>query len=144
VRSPDDLDHVIDESHRALDAFAKGDPEPLKALYSHEADVSIANPFGPPVRGWEEAAPTIDRAATYYRDGRATGFERTAEFATPGLAYVVEMEHFEAKMGGSEEITPVTLRVTTVLRPEGGTWKIVHRHADPISATRTADSVIER
>lgn len=86
----------------------------------------------------------MDRAATYYRDGRATGFERVAEFATPGLAYVVEMEHFEAKMGGSEEISPVTLRVTTVLRPEGGTWKIVHRHADPISATRAADSVIER
>jgi ketosteroid isomerase-like protein len=144
VRSPDDLDRVIDESHRALDAFAKGDSEPLKALYSHEADVSIANPFGPPVRGWEEAAHTMDRAATYYRDGRATGFERMAEFATPGLAYVVEMEHFEAKMGRSEEISPVTLRVTTVPRPEGGTWKIVHRHADPISAIRAADSVIER
>jgi ketosteroid isomerase-like protein len=67
-----------------------------------------------------------------------------AEYATPGLAYVVEMEHFEAKMGDSEDITPVTLRVTTILRPEGETWKIVHRHADPISATRPADSVIER
>jgi ketosteroid isomerase-like protein len=47
-------------------------------------------------------------------------------------------------MGGNEEITPVTLRVTTVLRPEGGTWRIVHRHADPISTSRTAESVIER
>jgi hypothetical protein len=86
----------------------------------------------------------MDRTATYYRDGRASGFERMAEFVTPGLAYVVEMEPFEAKMGGSEDITPVTLRVTTVLRPEGGTSKIVHRHADPISATRAPDSVIKR
>ncbi|HYN70346.1 MAG TPA: DUF4440 domain-containing protein, partial [Candidatus Eisenbacteria bacterium] len=87
----DDLKLAVDESHEALDAFVKGDSEPLKALYSHEPDVSIANPFGPPVRGWQAAADTMDRAATYYRDGRATGFERMAEYATPGLAYVVEM-----------------------------------------------------
>jgi ketosteroid isomerase-like protein len=66
-----------------------------------------------------------------------------AEYATPGLAYVVEMEHFEAKMGGSQDMTPVTLRVTTVLRPESGTWKIVHRHADPITTARPAESVIQ-
>ena len=143
VSAFDDLDRVVDQSHQAVDAFAKGDSEPLKALYSHEADVSIANPFGPPARGWQAAAETIDRAATYYRDGRATGFERMAEYATPGLAYVVEMEHFEAKMGGSQDMTPVTLRVTTVLRPESGTWKIVHRHADPITTARPAESVIQ-
>jgi ketosteroid isomerase-like protein len=139
-----DLERIVDESHEAVDAFARGDSEPLKALYSHEADVSIANPFGPPARGWQAAADTMDRAATYYRDGRATGFERMAEYATPGLAYFVEMEHFEARMGGGKEMTPVTLRVTTILRPEGGTWKIVHRHADPIHTTRPAESVIGR
>ncbi len=143
VSAFDDLDRVVDQSHQAVDAFAKGDSEPLKALYSHEADVSIANPFGPPARGWQEAADTMDRAATNYRDGRATGFERMAEYTTPGLAYVVEMRHFEARMGGSKDITPVTLRVTTILRPEGGTWKIVHRHADPIATTRPAESVIQ-
>jgi ketosteroid isomerase-like protein len=139
-----DLDRVVDQTHQAVDAFAKGDSEPLKALYSHETDVSIANPFGPPARGWQAAADTMDRAATYYRDGGATGFERMAEYATPGLAYVVEIEHFQARMGGSHELTPVTLRVTTILRPEGGTWKIVHRHADPITTARSAESVIER
>jgi ketosteroid isomerase-like protein len=143
VTSFDDLDRVVEQAHEALDAFVKGDSEPLKALYSHEADVSIANPFGPPARGWQKAAETMDRAATIYRDGRATGFERMAEYTTPGLAYVVEMEHYEAKIGGSNDITPVVLRVTTILRPEGGAWKIVHRHADPIAATRSAESVIQ-
>jgi ketosteroid isomerase-like protein len=139
-----DLDRVVDESHEALDAFARGDSEPLKALYSHGDDVSIANPFGPPACGWEAAAATMDRAATYYRSGRATGFERMAEYATPGLAYIVEMEHFEAQMGGADEMTPVTLRVTTILRPESGTWKIVHRHADPIHSQQPAESVVSR
>jgi hypothetical protein len=102
----DDLDRVVHESDEALDAFVKGDSEPLKALYSHEADVSIANPFGPPARGWQQTADTMDRAATYYRDGRATGFERMAEYATTGLAYIVEMEHFEARMGRRQSHHP--------------------------------------
>jgi len=36
------------------------------------------------------------------------------------------------------------LRVTSILRPEDGVWKIVHRHADPITTSRSADSVIQR
>ena len=140
----DELERVIEQSHQALDAFVKGDSTPLKALYSHEPDVSIANPFGPPVRGWPAAGETMDRAATYYRDGRAVRFERMAEYRTPGLAYVVEIEHLEAKMGGSDDLSPVTLRVTSVLRPEGGSWKIVHRHADPITSARSPESVVDR
>lgn len=138
------LDRVIDASHEALDAFMRGDTKPFKALYSHEADVSLANPFGPPACGWQATADTMDRAAMHYRDGRAVGFDRMAGYTTPLLAYTVEMEHLEAKIGGSDDITPVTLRVTTVLRPEDGTWKIVHRHADPISTAQAADSVIQR
>ena len=138
-----DLDRVVDESHTAVDAFTRGDAEPLKALFSHADDVTIANPFGPPVRGWPAAAETITRAATYYRDGVALGFDQISEYATPELAYIVEMERLEAKVGGSSERTPVTLRVTTVLRPEDGRWKIVHRHADPIATSRPAVSVVQ-
>ena len=86
----------------------------------------------------------MTRAATYYRDGSALGFDRISEYATPDLAYVVEMERIEAKIGGSSERTPVTLRVTTVFRSEEGRWEIVHRHADPIAIARSADSVIQR
>jgi hypothetical protein len=33
--------------------------------------------------------------------------------------------------------------VTSVLRPEAGAWKVVHRHADPITTPRPARSVID-
>jgi ketosteroid isomerase-like protein len=62
---------------------------------------------------------------------------------TTDLAYVLEVERFEAKVGGSEEVTPVALRTTSVFRPEGGDWKLVHRHADPITTLRPAESVIQ-
>lgn len=83
------------------------------------------------------------RAAANYRDGGATGFERLTAYATPGLAYIVEIEHYETKVGGRDDNSRVALRVTTVLRPEDGGWKIVHRHADAITTTQPAESVIQ-
>jgi ketosteroid isomerase-like protein len=139
----DDLDQVIERSHLALGEIVNGNPEPLKEIYSHRQDVSLANPFGPPVRGWDEAARTMERAASNYRDGEIIGFEKVAKFVSSDLACIVEVERYRAKVGGSEDITPVSLRVTSILRAEDGTWKIVHRHADPISTPQPAESVIQ-
>lgn len=139
-----EFEQVVEQSHNALDAFVRGDSKPLESLYSHTDDMSIANPFGPPVRGWSQGADAIRRAALNYRDGRALGFDRMAEGATSELRYIVEMERYEARIGGRDEITPVTLRVTSIYRLEGGGWKIVHRHADPITSARTAESVIQQ
>jgi ketosteroid isomerase-like protein len=139
-----DLDGFLDEYHRALDDFFRGDPEPAKTLYSHSEDASLANPFGPVAVGWERVEETMDRAASNYRDGGATGFETLAASVTPELAYLVEIERFEAKVGAQEEMVSGALRVTSVLRPEGGAWRIVHRHADPITTLRSAESVIQR
>jgi hypothetical protein len=30
------------------------------------------------------------------------------------------------------------------LRPEEGTWKVVHRHADPITSAQPAEPVIQK
>ena len=65
-------------------------------------------------------------------------------YVTPDLAYIVEVERFKAKVGGTEEIASGALRVTTILRREDGAWKIVHRHADPITSVRPAESVIQK
>ena len=62
---------------------------------------------------------------------------------TPELAYVVQIERAESKVGDGEEITPYVLRATNIFRPEDGEWKIVHRHADPITTPQPAESVIQ-
>jgi len=84
----------------------------------------------------------MDRAAANYRDGRALGFDEVSRLVTPELAYLVEVEHYEAKVGGSPETTAGSLRCTTIFRREADGWKIVHRHADPITAARPAESVV--
>jgi ketosteroid isomerase-like protein len=143
VAEPQGLAAFIEESHRALDAFMRGDPAPLQALFSQRDDVSLANPFGPAQRGWLQVRDTMARAAANYRDGRAVGIERIAEFLTPELGCIHELERFEAKVGGSEETTQFSLRCTSVFRLEDGRWRIVLRHADPITAARSAESVIQ-
>ena len=139
----DDVDMLIERSHLAWADFVKGNPEPAKELFSHREDVTLANPFGPPVRGWEQAAATMERASSLYRDGEVVGFDAIAKTATPDLAYIVEVERYRAKIDGRDVVSQIALRVTSILRPEGGVWKIVHRHADAITAAQQPSSVIQ-
>ena len=108
-------------------------------MFSQREDVTLANPLGPVARGRAAVEERLERAASNYRDGELTGFEQIAKYETPELAYLVEVERVRAKVGGREELAPVALRVTSIFRPEGDTWKVVHRHADPI--TRAAGGI---
>jgi ketosteroid isomerase-like protein len=127
----------------AQDAFVKGNPEPVKEMWAHGEEVSVANPYGPPVSGWDEVAKVVEHAASVRRDGQATGYEVVAKGVTAELAYVVQIERAESKVGEREEITPYALRATMIFRAEEGAWRIVHRHADPITAPQPAESVIQ-
>lgn len=121
-----------------------GDPEPCKRLWSRRNDVSLANPLGPPVRGRDQLEATMARAASQIRDGEIEAFERISEYATADLAYIVEIERTRAKIGGSDKVGSVSLRVTTIFRREDDEWRIAHRHADPLTTPRTFESILER
>jgi ketosteroid isomerase-like protein len=143
LAAADDLDQVIEQYHLALDEIMKGSAQGYKRVYSRREDVTLANPFGPPARGWDEVAKTLERAASHYRDGEATGFENVAKYTTPDLAYTVEIERCQAKVEGRDDVSPIAVRVTTIFRSEEGEWKMVHRHADPITTAQPAESVIQ-
>ena len=144
MAAADDFDEVLEQYHLALDEIMKGSADGYKKVYSRRDDVTLANPFGPPARGWDEVAKTLERAASQFRDGEATGFENVAKYITPDLAYTVEIERSQTKVEGREDVTPIALRVTTIFRPEDGAWKVVHRHADPITTAQPAESVIQK
>jgi ketosteroid isomerase-like protein len=139
----DDFDQAIEASHEALDEIAKGNPGAFLELYSDRDDATLANPYGPPVRGRAQIEEAGRGAAANYRDGRAIKFENFAKRLTADLGYILEIERFEVKVAGSDEVTPVALRVTSIFCPENGTWKLLHRHADPITTARPGESVIQ-
>ena len=136
------LDDAIEASHHALAAIINGDPSGYRALYAEGEDPTLGNPCGPFAHGLQNVVERLSGAASNYRDGEVTGVELIAKYASGDLACVVEVENVCAKVGGSEEMASVSFRVTSVFRLERGNWKLVHRHADPITTPRTAASVI--
>ena len=137
-----DLDSVIEQSHAAVDGILKGDTSLAKDLFSDRDDVTLGNPFGPYACGRRRVEETLAGAASNYRDGEVTGVELVAKYVSGDLACVVEVERGRAKVGGAKELAPLALRVTSLFRWEGSAWKLVHRHADPITVSRAAASVI--
>lgn len=134
---------MIERYHQALDEFVKGDSGPVQKLFSRRDDVTLANPLGPPVRGWKAVKEATERAASQVRDGEPCRFEGISEFVTEELAYNLELERTRLKVSGDDQLAPLSLRVTTIFRREDGEWRIVHRHADPITTPQSAESMLE-
>jgi ketosteroid isomerase-like protein len=139
----EDVDEFIEQFRLAQGELLKGNPEPVKKLFSHTEDVSHASPYGPPVRGWDEVAKATGHSSLLRSDGELVGSEIVAKYVSPELSYIVQIERIKAKVGGREDITPFALRTSMIFRPEDGEWKVVHRHADPITTPQPAESVIQ-
>jgi ketosteroid isomerase-like protein len=143
VDSVDDAHELIEQYYRAQGEFLRGNPEPVKNLFSRREDVTLANPYGPPVRGFDEVAKAVEHAASLRREGTFVEWQIVAKYVAAELAYVVQIERAEAKIGAREDITPLAVRSTMIFRLEDGEWKIAHRHADPIITPQPAESVIQ-
>jgi ketosteroid isomerase-like protein len=124
--------------------MANGDSNRWEALFSQRDDVTLGNPFGPFVRGWQDVVATAAAAATRYRDGEVLGFDRAGTYVSNDLACIAEVERFRAKVGGSDDLATIALRVSSTFRRENGQWKLVHRHADPITTAQPARSVVQQ
>jgi hypothetical protein len=112
VTAEDDVDDFIEQFTLAQGELLKGNPEAAKNLCSHRQDVTLANPLGPVVRGWEQVAAATDHAASQFRDGEYVGVEDVSKYVTPELAYIVRIERAKAKIGGQLAVSPITLRAT--------------------------------
>jgi hypothetical protein len=126
------IDEVIEQYHLACDAFATGDPEPIKALCTRSDDSLLANPFGGFSRGWDEVSRALDFASSNFRDGLPVRFEEVTRYAGADLVVLFEHEQWETKVGGRDELSPWELRVTTTFRAGTDGWRWLSRHADPL------------
>ena len=125
----ENLDEVLEQFKLARNEFLKRNPEPNKMIFSHREDATLLNPLGSLDHGWEQVAATMESVASQASDGEVTSFDVLEKYVTPELACVVWVERSKAKVVG-KDTEPFDLRVTMILRPEEGTWKVAHRHAD--------------
>lgn len=146
--SEHDLNGVIEGFREALRVYVRGDAKPVASFFSSREDVTLANPLGPPRRGPSEVSNGIFEGAESFKEGGSvrfeevsSRFEEVSRHATPDLGYVVQIERHEGRLVSGDDVV-ISLRVTMIFRPEDGTWKVVHRHADPITAPRPISTTI--
>ena len=139
----DDHDRPMQEYRRAGLEISRGNPAVYKSLWSRRDDVTVADPFGAPVRGWQQVSDRLELAARNYRDGRDYEFENIATVIAAELAYTVE-----TNASGRACADPTSaVRSPSGRRPSFGAsaanWKVTHRHGDPLTSMRPAESVLQ-
>ena len=137
------FDDAVEAYRQALESFVTGDPQPALEFFSRRDDVTLANPLGPPRVGYADVAAAAAEGAAMLRDGSLLGVEEVSRYSTPDLGYVVQIERTQARLPGSEDMARIALRVTMIMRREGETWKVAHRHADPITTPRPISTAVE-
>ncbi len=123
------------EWEKAQSRFINGDPTLWKQHASHRADVTILGGFGGyGEKGWAAVGARYDWASSQYKSGGATMKVEYLSIVTSGeLAFTVGIERQEgARVSDQQSPGPRALRATQVFRREGGAWKLMHRHADPV------------
>jgi ketosteroid isomerase-like protein len=140
--SQSDFDGALKAYRQAQAALVKGDPKPVTELFSRRDDVTLANPLGPPRRGPAEVEKAIAEVAAQVSEGSLRGIEEVSRYSTPDVGYVVQLERTQARLAGNGNVSPIALRATMIFRREGDTWKVAHRHADPIVSPRSITTVI--
>ena len=129
-----DLTETIARMEAALQILWSGaGSEAVKALCSHEADVSAFLGMGAYEQGWEEVSRRWDWAAGVFRGGSGT-FQPISTIATETLACTTTIERLRVQVAGADSPTELANRVTQVFRREGETWRLVHRHASRLEA----------
>lgn len=123
------LSAVLPRMRDEVLALHNGDLGPRLALWSTRDPVTL---FGAELTGsgWAQIEPAFRRLAASFTEGRSCEYDVLAAGVSGDLGYVVAVERSEAASRGGD-LRSYALRVTTILRREEGTWRIVHRHGDP-------------
>jgi ketosteroid isomerase-like protein len=140
--TPLSFEATIAESREALRKILNGDPSGYVALFADREDITLGNPFGPFGKGRAAVKANLGNAATKYRDGSIVAIDRIATYGDGKILVLVEVEHLRAKLGSSPDFAEASARVTTVFERTGKRWRLVHRHADPITSARPAESML--
>jgi ketosteroid isomerase-like protein len=134
------FEEEVDRYHLAVPEITRGNPGAVKDLYSRLDDVTLANPFGGIARGWAQVEARLDQASRQFQDGEMLGFDTITSYTARDTAFLVETEHFRARLESATAPEEFALRVTSIFRREEGYWKLVHRHADPAAKPQSRRS----
>jgi ketosteroid isomerase-like protein len=116
----------------AAQSYVSGEPEPLGGVVTRDHPATFFGPRGGHRTGAERVWSTYESDASAFSPGGETTFEILDMAAGDDVAYWVGFQRARVRFAGADPVA-MDLRVTEVFRREDGEWKLVHRHADPLT-----------
>jgi ketosteroid isomerase-like protein len=128
-----------------INRFINGDPALWKQNASRRDDATIMGAWGAFEKGWSEVGPRYDWASARLREsGAKVKIEYLSSGVSGDLAYTVAIERSEVRLIDQAKSAPMALRVTHLFRKEDGVWKLLHRHADPLTLKTAPGTVLHK
>ncbi len=112
-------------------AYLAGDARPLAAISTRHDPATYFSPQGGYAQGVAGVLSATEDGAAQFLPGGDTQFEILHMSASGDLGYWVGVQHANVRMDGHDDPVAMHLRITEIYRREDGSWKLLHRHADP-------------
>ncbi|MUV15446.1 YybH family protein [Noviluteimonas gilva] len=122
---------LVERSHAANAALLQGDVERWEALSPLTEDFVLMSPFGGAPSHGQYTPEKLKSIGQFFRNGKLEQ-EVVQTFATDDMVVLALIERADVEVGGLPA-QPWALRVTLVYRRDGDTWRLAHRHADPLA-----------
>jgi ketosteroid isomerase-like protein len=129
-----DFEQFMKQRVEAARAYTNGEAAPLGEITARQSPATFFHPRGGYREGAEAVWSQYESDACFFEDGSEGQFEIVHMAASDGLAYWVGFQRATARLRGRAEPVLFNLRVTEIFRREGGSWKLIHRHADPLAS----------
>jgi ketosteroid isomerase-like protein len=125
---------VADLIQRSADenaALMRGDIDTYRSLISFTDDFTLMSPFGgTPTRGSDLTSERMEAMGRFFKNGSLQQ-EVVQAYGSTDMVVLAIIERAHVEVGGLPA-QDWALRVTLVYRRDGSTWRLAHRHADPL------------
>ncbi len=119
---------AVDGFYETLNAMFKGDPDPLKNVYSHANDVTYLPAEGGIQVGWDAVFADWKLQADKSLGGKVE-ISDVHIVVGQDLAIANNVTHGHVK-GPDGAAVNISIRESSAFRKENGSWKMIAHHAD--------------
>ena len=135
--SPDaqrEVQEVLQRATLGHVALMRGDLAGYREALQISDDFTLMSPFGgQPTHVSSLTEERWQGVAAFFKGGRDSTVELLQAYHSPEMITLMLREHTHVAVGALPA-QHWSLRVTLVFTKQAGTWKLAHRHADPLVA----------